>query len=273
MLDTCSTLETNSFKNQKLSKENPIGKVAATMISKQPECVVDIGYPPSDYIGYHSAVDAICARHKDVMPQSVVMDNEPEVTSESMLTESLSFKMSPSSSSGLLKTIPKIIMMGLVLPIIYGLFCGPLFYVSANPDEHVKSLSVLVASYDEGPLVGPQFLTYMKKLGKDGPQGQTSWVMNNGAKPTTMPGFTFVEQGTMSADELRQKVKDSEVWGAVFVNAGASEALSTALESPEGAAAYEPLKAISFVWDESKYEGLVIQITCETLSSPILAHL
>jgi len=88
-----------------------------------------------------------------------------------------------------------------------------------------------------------------------------------------MPGFTFVEQGTMSADELRQKVKDSEAWGAVFVNAGASEALSRALESPAGAAAYEPSKAISLVWDESKYEDLVIQITCDTLSSPILANL
>jgi len=238
------------------------------LIRHQPECVVDVGYPPSDYIGYHSPVDAIKERPQDVKPHSatVLVDDEPEVTSETILTV-------PSPSSGLLKTMPKIIIVGLVLPIIYGLFCGPFFYASANPDAHVKSLSVLVASYDEGPLVGPQFLTYMKKLGKDGPKGQTSWVMNNGAKSTTMPGFTFVEQGTMSADELRQKVKDSEAWGAVFVNAGASEALSRALESPAGAAAYEPSKAISLVWDESKYEDLVIQITCDTLSSPILANL
>jgi len=238
-------LDAVSFKSNKFrtTLQNPLDP-PTMLIHQQPECVVDIGYPPSVlYIGYHSPADAIIAQPT---PQAVVMGHKPDVMSVPGLTI-------PSSSCSLLKTMPKIIIMGVFLPIIYGLFCGPLFYVAANPDKHVKSLSVLVASYDEGPLVGPQFLTYMKKLGKDGPKGQTSWVMNNGANPTTMPGFTFVEQGTMSADEVRQKVKDSDAWGAVFVNAGASEALFKALASPAGAAAYEPSKAISFVWDESKY--------------------
>lgn len=155
---------------------------------------------------------------------------------------------SPTEGS-VLKSLPKVLGAGFVLPMIYGLFCGPLFYASANPDTHVPRLKVLVASYDKGDLVGPQFLNFMENFGKS---SHTSWVTNNGAMPTTLPGLDFVDSSVISADMLRQQVRDSQAWGAVFVNAGASERLTAALASPNNAGVYKNYEAITFVWDESR---------------------
>jgi hypothetical protein len=137
------------------------------------------------------------------------------------------------------------VILAIVIPVLYSLFAGPLFASAYNPDASVPRLTVLVASYDTG-LIGPVFSGFFSSL-----SASPSWVTNNGALPTTIPGLTFMSS-VSTAEDLRNQVRQSSAWGAIFVNPGASSRLLAALSSPTAAQSYDPSGAVTIVWDEAR---------------------
>ena len=154
-------------------------------------------------------------------------------------------------------------ILAIALPIVYGLLAAPLFQSAADPDTNVPRLPVMVASFDTpsgGVDIGARFTDFWTANG-----GGAQLVTNNGALAVTLPGIQVVQASQYSAEDLRQQVKDSKIYAAVFVNAGASAALAGALASPAGAAAYDPSKAMTLVWDEARNN----QVTTARIGGPL----
>ena len=143
-------------------------------------------------------------------------------------------------------------ILAVVLPVVYGLLAAPLFQSAADPDTNVPRLPVLVASFDtpspSGTVnIGAAFAGFWKTN-----YGGSQLVPNNGALSLTLPGIQVVQASDYSAADLVQQVKDSKVYAAVYLNAGASAALADALSDPAKAATYDPSTAITVVWDEAR---------------------
>ena len=142
------------------------------------------------------------------------------------------------------------IILAIVLPLVYALLAAPLFQSAANPDTNIPRLPVLVCSLDtpSGAVdVGGKFTAFFTAN-----KGGSQLVTNNGALSLTLPGIQLVQASQYSAADLVDQVKSSQVYAAVFVNAGASAALAAALASPAAAIAYDPSTAVTIVWDEAR---------------------
>ena len=137
-------------------------------------------------------------------------------------------------------------ILAIVIPLLYSLFCAPLFASGANPDANVGRLTVLVTSYDDG-FIGALFTKYIASLSPG-----TSVVTNNGALPVTLPGITFVSNASYTPASLSAAVSDSDAWAAVYVSAGTSSRLLAALASSANAATYDSSAALHLVWDEAR---------------------
>lgn len=149
----------------------------------------------------------------------------------------------PAAPRGPPAALPLIIAV--ILPLAYSLFCAPLFKSASNPDSNVGRLPVFVSDLDGG-LLGQSFIAFANTAMISG----ASVVTVQGGLPVTLPGFQLVTGYT--PDSLRAAVRNAEVYAAVFVNAGASSRLSDAMATPAGALAYKPQEAITFVWDEAR---------------------
>lgn len=128
------------------------------------------------------------------------------------------------------KALPLILFFA--LPLVFALGVTPLLASNRNPNDNVGRLTIRVASFDSGN-VGAALVAFAAAA----------------AGSPGMPGLTVVDAAGTSPDGLRQAVHDSEAWGAVWVEAGASARLASALSNPS--APYDPA-AIHFLWDEGR---------------------
>lgn len=148
--------------------------------------------------------------------------------------------MAPSpASSGPSKKGPPfflLVLLAIVLPVLYSVFVAPLFAASANPDDNMKQLTVRVVILDAGD-AGTNFRTFISAL-----QGNSK-----------MPQFDFADASS-SVESLRDAVRNSEVYAALYMPATVTADLTAALMNPSGplAQSYNAKNAIYFIWDESR---------------------
>lgn len=138
------------------------------------------------------------------------------------------------------------LILAIALPLLYSLFAAPLIASAKNPDANIGRLKVLVCSFDTGD-VDVAFTRFMSTM-----VGGTSLVTSNGALPITLPDFQIVSSASWSPESLRAAVRNSEAWGAIILNAGASAALLAAQAGPSPAATYDPSGAMTIIWDEAR---------------------
>jgi len=156
------------------------------------------------------------------------------------------------------------VILSIVLPIVYGLLAAPLFQSAANPDVNIPRLPVFVCNFDTAPAgaldIGQAFIIFWSTY-----SGGSQWVTNNGALSTTLPGIQIVQPSQFTPEQLRQQVRDSKIYAAIFVNSGASAALASALSSPSAAASYDSSQAVTIVWDEARNN----QVTSPRIGGPL----
>jgi hypothetical protein len=149
--------------------------------------------------------------------------------------------------------------ISLLLPLAFSLFAAPMFAAVANPDSNAAALTVNVVDFDGG-LIGAAFSAFWAAH----PAG-SSWVPVTGATPVTVPGIRLLAASSTSPDSERAAVRSSAVYASIFVNAGASAALTAALSSPAAAAAYDPSAALTMVWDEARNNA----VTASRVAGPL----
>lgn len=151
------------------------------------------------------------------------------------------------------------IILAIAIPLLYSLFCAPLFASGANPDTNVGRLTVLVANFDDG-FVGTLFTSYMSSL-----SAGTSYVTNNGGLPVTLPGITFVSNSSYTPASLSAAVSSSDAWAALYVTANTSTRLLAAMTSSTNAASYDNTAALTFIWDEARNNA----VSAPRIAAPI----
>jgi hypothetical protein len=107
------------------------------------------------------------------------------------------------------------------------------FYLSST--RHA-ALHVLAVNYDGG-VVGQAM--------------ESAYTQLKGPSFLTLE-FRSPEEYPSEAD-IYQAVRRGDYWASVAVTAGASERLSAALQGGEAAAAYDPSKAVNYVWNQQYY--------------------
>ena len=142
-------------------------------------------------------------------------------------------------------------ILSFVVALLYSLFAAPLFASSAFPDRNTPSLTVFVTDLDGG-LIGSSFTQFISSL-------PPTIIPNIGASSVTLP--TFVVLKGASADDMINKVKQSDGYASITINAGASSALQNALQSDALASTY--LKsgrqsAITLTWDEARQNTVTV---------------
>lgn len=143
------------------------------------------------------------------------------------------------------------------LAILQLLFLGLFAYIFGSlftQNSHIHNLNVFFVDYDGGS-VGAAFRTaYQQQQAANFP--------------------TLLEQSAADypdpAASLRQAVCSARIWGALFISAGATEALNTALQGGTAAAQYNPVDYATLVWNEARYATVVdsaIYSSMNTLTS------
>jgi hypothetical protein len=165
----------------------------------------------------------------------------------------------PSKPAGPKPFVPFVAAVGISL--LYAVFIAPLFASVANPDANVPQLEVYYSSFDNGP-VGTAFLHFMSV-------GQSKRVVTPtaGGMPVTLPTLTFVDPSKTSPTALTDAVRQTTVYASVFVNAGASANLASALNA--SSFVYDATTAITLVWDEARQNA----VTSSRIAGPLMGAL
>lgn len=137
-----------------------------------------------------------------------------------------------------------------VLPLIFAIGVTPLLASNYNPQVNAGRLEIRVASFDNGP-IGSAFM---------------SFVASTKGAVAGLPGLNVVDASTTSPEALRQAVRDSEVWGAIWVEADSSARLTSALTTPNNPYIST---ALHFAWDEGRNP----LVTTARVGAPIKGYL
>ncbi|KAJ5189943.1 hypothetical protein N7491_008016 [Penicillium cf. griseofulvum] len=136
----------------------------------------------------------------------------------------------------------------LVLQILFlGLFCyifGSLFQQSG----HIHNINVLFVDYDGGA-IGDAARTAYQKL-----------------KAPHFP--TFMEQSASvypHPSSIEGAVCDIKYWGALFITANASNALSAAFAGGPAASSYNKNDVLTMVWNEARYPTVVDAVLADSM--------
>lgn len=121
------------------------------------------------------------------------------------------------------------------LSLFYVLCVGPYLAAISNPADNVKYLNIAVENMDNG-IVGEFFVSYLNNY--------TTTTQN-------IPTFRY-RQGQTSKD-LKNAVRDGEVWASVYVHPEASTNLEGATKDGcASSTSYDAKDAITFYWDEGR---------------------
>lgn len=125
----------------------------------------------------------------------------------------------------------------IMIPLYISFLLTPFFAAVYNPNSNLNRITIRVVDFDQS-YIGDAFI---------------KWLSIASTAIPNIPNFEFVNANFTSPDELKQKVLDGYVWGALYSTSDATSRLLNATSN--GCAytsSYNANNAIILVWDEGR---------------------
>ncbi|KAJ3087800.1 hypothetical protein HK102_010247 [Quaeritorhiza haematococci] len=138
-------------------------------------------------------------------------------------------------------------IIGAMVLIVFSLYFGAWY----KPDDYLSNLNVEVVSFDS-----PTALTTPSITVDIGGQF-TKFVQGAQANGQTKLGWSFVNAGAVSREDMVKRCENGDVYGVVIVEAGASLRLASAINGTTDGS-YNGADALTLVYDEGRNPNLIL---------------
>ncbi|KAL4881389.1 hypothetical protein BJY04DRAFT_57734 [Aspergillus karnatakaensis] len=142
-------------------------------------------------------------------------------------------------------------LFGLLLTLLFLSLFSYIFGSLYQQTEHTHNLNIVLVDYDGG-VVGTAIRQAYHQLSSN-----------------SFP--TVIEHSPLEypePDTLRSAVCDVDYWGALYISAGASDRLASALTNTESASSYNRSDVITWIWNGARYSTVIdsLEKQIETLT-------